>query len=250
MAKTNNLQDYLKDLYAGISSRKADASKNPQDFRQEIENLVFTGDADAAAADIRLNKTAYVNDVKLTGTIEDYDGSIYIGSTPYVLEEGTHPILTNIEEIYTDPDITEKEEPYYSITVYEQGTAYNGAIYFIPAKVNSADGDAAKKYIYRFHFIVPEAAVGSSVAIHVFRSNSSASTDAGTFTLGALNEEVTLTSGGSHTLDIKDTTRRVSFADLPAGHHFIDVKLTDVNNNWTESQRNARMLWDVFIPAE
>ena len=73
MAKNNNLKDYLIDLYQGIASRKPNASKNPQDFRSEIENLVFTSDADAAAADIRAGKTAYVNDVKITGTIEDYD---------------------------------------------------------------------------------------------------------------------------------------------------------------------------------
>ena len=73
MAKNNNLKDYLVDLYQGIASRKPNASKNPQDFRSEIENLVFTSDANAAASDIRAGKTAYVNDVKITGTIEDYD---------------------------------------------------------------------------------------------------------------------------------------------------------------------------------
>lgn len=73
MAKNNNLKDYLVDLYQGIASRKPNASKNPQDFRSEIENLVFTSDANAAASDIRVGKTAYVNDVKVTGTIKDYD---------------------------------------------------------------------------------------------------------------------------------------------------------------------------------
>ena len=75
MAKNNNLKDYLVDLYQGIASRKPNASKNPQDFRSEIENLVFTSDANAAASDIRAGKTAYVNDVKITGTIEDYNGT-------------------------------------------------------------------------------------------------------------------------------------------------------------------------------
>ena len=62
MATNNNLKDYLIDLYQGIASRKANASKNPQDFRSEIENLVFTSDAKAAASDIRAGKTASVND--------------------------------------------------------------------------------------------------------------------------------------------------------------------------------------------
>lgn len=95
MAKNNNLQDYLKDLYEGIVSRKADASKNPQDFRYEIENLAFTGDADATAADIRLGKTAYVNDVKLTGTIADYDGSLInpYDNTTYIAPDGSKPFI-------------------------------------------------------------------------------------------------------------------------------------------------------------
>lgn len=83
MAKNNNLKDYLVDLYQGIASRKPNASKNPQDFRSEIENLVFTSDADAAASDIRAGKTAYVNDVKITGTIKDYDDTYQEGSVPY-----------------------------------------------------------------------------------------------------------------------------------------------------------------------
>ena len=83
MAKNNNLKDYLVDLYQGIASRKPNASKNPQDFRSEIENLVFTSDANAAASDIRAGKTAYVNDVKITGTIKDYDDTYEEGSAPY-----------------------------------------------------------------------------------------------------------------------------------------------------------------------
>ena len=82
MAKNNNLKDYLIDLYQGIASRKPNASKNPQDFRSEIENLVFTSDANAAAADIRAGKTAYVNDVKITGTIKDYDNTYEDGRVP------------------------------------------------------------------------------------------------------------------------------------------------------------------------
>ena len=82
MAKNNNLKDYLVDLYQGIASRKPNASKNPQDFRSEIENLVFTSDANAAASDIRLGKTAYVNDVKITGTIKDYDNTYEEGRVP------------------------------------------------------------------------------------------------------------------------------------------------------------------------
>ena len=37
--KTNNLPAFLKDLYEGIITKKPDASKNPQNFRAEIESI-------------------------------------------------------------------------------------------------------------------------------------------------------------------------------------------------------------------
>lgn len=39
MSKQDNLKDYLTDLYEGISLRNPGASRNPQDFRTEIENI-------------------------------------------------------------------------------------------------------------------------------------------------------------------------------------------------------------------
>ncbi len=39
MSKSDNLNDYLADLYQGIASKKPGASKNPQDFRSEIESI-------------------------------------------------------------------------------------------------------------------------------------------------------------------------------------------------------------------
>ena len=44
MDKTNNLKEYLIDLYNGIASKKPDASRNPQDFRSEIESIVTGGE--------------------------------------------------------------------------------------------------------------------------------------------------------------------------------------------------------------
>lgn len=43
MSKENNLKDYLTDLYDGISSKKPDASRNPQNFRAEIEAIKTGG---------------------------------------------------------------------------------------------------------------------------------------------------------------------------------------------------------------
>ena len=39
MSKENNLKDYLTDLYQGIVSKKPGASRNPQNFRSEIEQI-------------------------------------------------------------------------------------------------------------------------------------------------------------------------------------------------------------------
>lgn len=44
MSKQNNLKDYLTDLYQGIATKKPNASKNPQDFRSEIESIVTGGE--------------------------------------------------------------------------------------------------------------------------------------------------------------------------------------------------------------
>ena len=39
MSKSDNLRDYLADLYEGIAEKKPGASKNPQDFRDEIKAI-------------------------------------------------------------------------------------------------------------------------------------------------------------------------------------------------------------------
>lgn len=43
MSKENNLKDYLTDLYEGIVSKKPGASRNPQNFRAEIESIEAGG---------------------------------------------------------------------------------------------------------------------------------------------------------------------------------------------------------------
>ena len=43
MSKSDNLRDYLADLYEGIAEKKPGASKNPQDFRREIEGVESGG---------------------------------------------------------------------------------------------------------------------------------------------------------------------------------------------------------------
>lgn len=90
MSKENNLKDYLTDLYQGIASKKPDASKNPQDFRAEIE-AIETGGVDSPlpieisteAEMTALLETAEVGSVyKFTGTSETYETDAL-----YVVEE-------------------------------------------------------------------------------------------------------------------------------------------------------------------
>lgn len=42
------------------------------------DSFVDTTDANATSGDILLNKTAYVNGVKLTGTVATYDGTVVV----------------------------------------------------------------------------------------------------------------------------------------------------------------------------
>ena len=78
MAKNNNLTDFLTGVADAIRAKKGTSDHiNPQDFESEIENIqtgVDTADATATSADIRVGKTAYVNDEKVEGSIQDYNG--------------------------------------------------------------------------------------------------------------------------------------------------------------------------------
>ena len=79
MAKNNNLKDFVTGVAGAIREKKGTTELiNPQDFESEIRTIqtgVDISDATATADDIRLDKTAYGANGKMTGTIADYDGS-------------------------------------------------------------------------------------------------------------------------------------------------------------------------------
>lgn len=100
MAKNNNLQDFIVDLGEGIKQKKgypASQKINPQDFRSEIASIQTGDDTSgdtAIASDILQGKTAHARGVKLTGSIETYDGTFVTN---------THKIITNLINMVADP---------------------------------------------------------------------------------------------------------------------------------------------------
>lgn len=93
MAKNDNLQDFIVDLGEGIKQKKgypASQKINPQDFRSEIASIQTGDDTSgdtAVASDILSGKTAHARGMKLTGSIETYDGTFVTN---------THKIITNL----------------------------------------------------------------------------------------------------------------------------------------------------------
>ena len=80
--KTNNLPAFLKDLYQGIVKKKPDASKNPQNFRGEIESIV-TGITPTGSLTITENGTYPVTEkaevIVAVPEVPEWDGSFTKG---------------------------------------------------------------------------------------------------------------------------------------------------------------------------
>ena len=101
MSKENNLKDYLIDLYEGIASKKPDASRNPQDFRNEIEAIETTplpgegGNGGDSALPIEVSTEA-----EMTALLESAEvGSIYkyTGESTTTYDNGALYIVKAVE---------------------------------------------------------------------------------------------------------------------------------------------------------
>lgn len=227
MPKNNNLQDYLKDLYEGIKSRKPDASKNPQDFRREIENLAKTDDADALAADIRLGKTAYVDNQKITGTIEDYNGEMLINGLSF---DATQPFLFRIEEIHSDSNTSaEIKLDFKSVT-------------FAPIKYEDYVAATAPTYIYRFYFYIPDERI---VSFRGYKDKGN-DLDGCIWAAGKINTIIPTTISSvyinnwtndeinclQNAVEFKPgTVQQIASYQLTPGYYFVDVRLSDLYNS-------------------
>ena len=237
MPKNNNLKDYLKDLYAGLSTVKPSASRDPQQFRSEIESLAHPADATATAADIRLNKTAYTSEGKVSGTIEDYDNTL-LGpdGSIYTAPDGTKPVLTDAV-IIANPYKNEPEK----ITVTIKPTT--GKI------VTKKEGTfGAFNYHNRFYFDILPGAVGASCLVRIAYSVVS---NNGT-PFAAIGKLDTITETGSKTADYIITkktslnsggsaTCSYTFTNLTEGRHFIDTQVISPAGPYLQVQ----VMWEI-----
>lgn len=207
MAKNNNLQDYLKDLYAGILLKKPNASKNPQDFRTEIESIKAG---------------------------PNYDGGIVDGEYPEVDSTGYPKLLavTTIDGV-ADTYTLDNEDGYYKAPKYigeshkDAGVASCRVFFNIPE-------DAASNNVY-FDFIDAGGAVDSHFQI-VSKINSSLNcvvtyeqvTENGTIITKPVLTHNEAAVQHNFQGETYDTPLRIVYENLAPGDYYIEISYVDI----------------------
>jgi hypothetical protein len=82
MSKKDNLHDFLEDLHEGILTKKPGASRNPQDFRSEIESIVSGGGASLAEFDGVCKVTGVPTEEDHVEFLNEYDGKCKVSGVP------------------------------------------------------------------------------------------------------------------------------------------------------------------------
>jgi hypothetical protein len=102
MSKKDNFHDFLEDLYEGIEFKKPGASRNPQDFRSEIESIVSGGGASLAEFDGVCKVTGVPTEEDHGEFLNEYDGKCKVSGVPAEEDTGSEEGIVEVDELPTE----------------------------------------------------------------------------------------------------------------------------------------------------